>query len=228
MGENTERRRARRQVRGLRRQEAILDAAAQVFVEVGYDKATTNMIAACAAISPGSLYQFFPNKEAIAQALVSRSIEQLLIIYDTAFSLDAATLPLYALLDHSIDPLVAFNRANRGFLALFVGSQISPQLAMAFQGLHAEVLRRFEALIAARAPLIQPEQRRLIATVSHKIFLALLPLAVESDARQSNTIVREMKAALGGYLEPLIGSHGMVGDPGSPDAVARPGSGKTR
>jgi len=209
MGENTERRRARRQARGLRRQEAILDAAAQVFVELGYDKATTNMIAARAAVSPGSLYQFFPHKEAIAQALVARTIEQLLIIYDTAFSLEAASLPLHALLDHIIDPLVAFNRANPGFLALFVGSQISPQLAIAFQDLHAEVLRRFEALIAARAPSIEPERRRLIATVSHKIFLALLPLAVGQDVKQSNTIVGEMKAVLLGYLEPMIGLHGM-------------------
>ncbi|MFL5706736.1 MAG: TetR/AcrR family transcriptional regulator [Ktedonobacteraceae bacterium] len=208
MGENTERRRARRQDRGLRRQAELLDAAAQVFVEVGYDKATTNAIAARAQISPGSLYQFFPNKEAIAQALAARSIEQLLVIYDTAFSLEAATLPLETLLDHIIDPLVSFNRANPGLLALLVASQVSPELAMAFRNLHEEVLKRFELLIAARTPSIPPEQRRLIATVSHRIFLALLPLAVGPDARQSNALIAEMKAVLCRYLEPLIGLTG--------------------
>ncbi len=98
------------------------------FAEVGYEKATTNAIAASAAISPGVLYQFFPNKEAIAQALAARSIEELLAIYDITFSLEAAKLPLGVLLEHIIDPLVAFSRANPGFLALLVGSQISPQL----------------------------------------------------------------------------------------------------
>jgi AcrR family transcriptional regulator len=213
MGENTQRRRAHRQARGLRRQAEILDAAGQVFAEVGYDKATTNAIAASAAISPGVLYQFFPNKEAIAQALAARSIEELLAIYDIAFSPEAARMPLRVLLDHIIDPLVAFSRANPGFLALLVGSQISPQLTMTLHEMYEEVLKRFEALIAARAPDIEPEQRRLIATVSQKIFLALLPLAVGPEARQSNRIVDEMKAVFLGYLEPLIGLHGMGGTP---------------
>ncbi|WP_207943797.1 helix-turn-helix domain-containing protein, partial [Actinomadura sp. KC345] len=39
--------------------------------------ATTNRIAAAAGISPGSLYQFFPNKEAIAEALADRFSTQM-------------------------------------------------------------------------------------------------------------------------------------------------------
>jgi len=49
-----------------------LKPAQTVFAEMGYDEATTNHIAAQAAISPGSLYQFFSNKEEIAQALAAR------------------------------------------------------------------------------------------------------------------------------------------------------------
>src|SRR5207245_6697690 len=66
---NQVRRAARRQERGVRRAEAVLDAAEQVFAEVGYDQATTAAVASRAGISPGSRYQFFPNKQAIAQAL---------------------------------------------------------------------------------------------------------------------------------------------------------------
>src|SRR5258707_5795593 len=71
MGENQERRQARRQKRGVLRVEEILHAAGALFAEVGYDKVTTNLIAARAGISRGSLYQFFPDKEAIAQAFRS-------------------------------------------------------------------------------------------------------------------------------------------------------------
>jgi AcrR family transcriptional regulator len=52
--------------------EAILEAAAQVFVELGYAKATTNKIAEAAGISVGSLYQYFPSKDAIAVELLRR------------------------------------------------------------------------------------------------------------------------------------------------------------
>lgn len=58
--------------------ETILDAAARVFVELGYARATTNKIAEAAGISVGSLYQYFPSKDAIAVELLRRYRESLL------------------------------------------------------------------------------------------------------------------------------------------------------
>jgi AcrR family transcriptional regulator len=55
--------------------ERILVAAAQVFHEAGYSSATTNDIALEAGISVGSLYQYFPNKDAILVALTRRHID---------------------------------------------------------------------------------------------------------------------------------------------------------
>jgi AcrR family transcriptional regulator len=52
--------------------EAILQAAARVFAAHGYARATTNHIAAAAGISVGSLYQYFPSKDAIAVELLRR------------------------------------------------------------------------------------------------------------------------------------------------------------
>jgi AcrR family transcriptional regulator len=52
--------------------EALLEAAARVFVKEGYAKATTNRIAAAAGVSVGSLYQYFPSKDAIAVELLRR------------------------------------------------------------------------------------------------------------------------------------------------------------
>jgi AcrR family transcriptional regulator len=63
----------RRQARGQRRIDQLLDVAARVFAEVGFEAATTNGIAARAGVSPGSLYQFFPNKDAMAEALATAS-----------------------------------------------------------------------------------------------------------------------------------------------------------
>jgi AcrR family transcriptional regulator len=58
--------------RGKLRVAALLDAGAAVFVEKGYDAATMTEIAQRANTAIGSLYQFFPSKEALADALLTR------------------------------------------------------------------------------------------------------------------------------------------------------------
>ncbi len=69
-------RRKPRQVRAELTRERILAAAAHVFVEYGYAAGTTNRIAERARISIGSLYQYFPNKDAILAELLVRHIDR--------------------------------------------------------------------------------------------------------------------------------------------------------
>jgi AcrR family transcriptional regulator len=66
--------------------DAILGAAAQTLTEVGYDRATTNVIAKRAGVSIGSLYQYFPHKEALVTALCERHLAEMtsLIIGEVA------------------------------------------------------------------------------------------------------------------------------------------------
>lgn len=63
-----------RQERARATVEAILEAAAQVFERHGYAAGTTNRIAKRAGISIGSLYQYFPGKDAILLAIVERHV----------------------------------------------------------------------------------------------------------------------------------------------------------
>jgi AcrR family transcriptional regulator len=204
MGENQERRRAHRQKRGLLRVEEILHAAGALYAEVGYDKATTNMIAARAGISPGSLYQFFPNKEAITQAFAADATEQLHKVYDTILSSAVITLPLRAFVDTFIDMLVAFNRNHPGYLALELGSTISSPLALVLTDLHQGILAHLDAMFAARWPQSTQEQRRLPLLVSYRLFFALLPFVLHGDGEHQRAIVREMKVVLYRYWEPLV------------------------
>jgi AcrR family transcriptional regulator len=57
--------------------DAILSAATQILVRKGYARTTTNEIAATAGVSVGSLYQYFPSKDAIAVELLRRNRERL-------------------------------------------------------------------------------------------------------------------------------------------------------
>lgn len=61
-----------RQARSLATVEVILDAAALLLVDEGYEQATTNRIAERAGVSIGSLYQYFPNRESVVAAVARR------------------------------------------------------------------------------------------------------------------------------------------------------------
>ncbi|MFJ3192674.1 TetR/AcrR family transcriptional regulator [Streptomyces griseoviridis] len=69
-------RRTPRQVRAELTRERVLTAAAHVFAEYGYAAGTTNRIAERARVSIGSLYQYFPNKDAILAELLVRHIDR--------------------------------------------------------------------------------------------------------------------------------------------------------
>jgi len=52
--------------------DALIEATARILVREGFDKASTNRIAEVAGVSVGSLYQYFPGKEALVAALIDR------------------------------------------------------------------------------------------------------------------------------------------------------------
>ena len=76
------------QERGTRSRHSILESAARVFDERGYDAASTNDILARTGLTRGALYHHFPSKEAIAVALVTAHSEAL-VVPDQAVKLQA-------------------------------------------------------------------------------------------------------------------------------------------
>jgi AcrR family transcriptional regulator len=66
-----------RQARARVTVDTILAASAQVLVRRGFDRFTTNEVAEVAGVSIGSLYQYFPNKEALVVALIEKHLEEM-------------------------------------------------------------------------------------------------------------------------------------------------------
>jgi AcrR family transcriptional regulator len=193
----------RRQARGVRRAAQLLDAAAVVFAEVGYESATTNAIAARAGASPGTLYQFFANKEALAQGLAERYLEQMNAIFGFVHAPAACDLPLDVVLDRTVDPLIAFNDANPGFKALFGGPAAPEQLLTSALRLHEAVLDHMDALIACRDPLLTTTQRRHRAVVAIQIIKGMLPTIQLTSGDEREALTVELKRALSSYLGSL-------------------------
>jgi len=65
-------RKSPRQTRSKETVEVLLTAAARILTTEGFEALTTNRVAAVAGVSVGSLYQYFPNKEALVRALSER------------------------------------------------------------------------------------------------------------------------------------------------------------
>ncbi len=95
-------RKAPRQSRSQATVTAILDATARILVERGLAATTTNAVAERAGVSVGSLYQYFPNKEALVSALHSRHGQQMMAVIQRAL-----TQAMDATLDDALGGLIA-------------------------------------------------------------------------------------------------------------------------
>ena len=91
---------------------ALLEATARILVREGFDKASTNRIAEVAGVSVGSLYQYFPSKEALVAALIDRHNQELMRVVrgelaqamNQPMELAVRNLVAVAVKAHRIDP----------------------------------------------------------------------------------------------------------------------------
>jgi len=183
--------------------EELLTAAGEVFQETGYENATTNAIAARAGVSPGTLYQFFANKQAIAEALANEYAAKNRDVHEGLEEIDVAQLPLHELISRLVIPFLEFRRTAPGFDALFTGSVVSPELAARVQGLHTQLKHRIERVIRVRSPKLPAETVQTCAETSVRIVKGLLPLALEGTRRQRDAGARELMLVLERYLGPI-------------------------
>lgn len=200
----TRARKAPKQDRSREMVEAILAASARVFVKQGYAHATTNKIAEAAGVSVGSLYQYFPSKDAIAVELLRRYRERLLALVEAGLGeADAETFPA------AVRALVA---------ALLRAEGINPAL---HRVLIEQVLRtnaraeligfeeKLESIVAAalvRGKVGVPDAH-LASFVVVRVVLAMVHAAVvDRPAMNEPALADELTHLVLRYLEPRSGS----------------------
>ncbi|WP_436846193.1 TetR/AcrR family transcriptional regulator [Streptomyces shenzhenensis] len=197
----------RRQARGERRIAQLLDAAASVFCASGYTAASTNAIAREAGVSPGTLYQFFPNKEAIAIELGGRLMHEMRQTYGAVFGrVDPAT-PLAETVGAAVDRFVAFNSEHPVFFALMKGPDTPGRIAEEHEALHATMVARIEELLSSYLAGRPAAEITRTAHVCLGIHKAGLELALAHEGAERDAYVQEVKNVLIRYLEPLTCDH---------------------
>ncbi|MEU9300278.1 TetR/AcrR family transcriptional regulator [Streptomyces sp. NPDC048269] len=193
----------RRQARGERRISQLLAAAAGVFCRTGYAAASTNAIAREAGVSPGTLYQFFPNKEAIAVELGGHLLQRAHEMHGQAFLPENLARPLPELLDAVLDPVIAFNCENPAFWALMHGSGI-PGIAQEHEELHSSLLTRVEGVLRTFCPEAAPAELTRTANMILGIFKSSLDLILAHEGAERAAYIAELKTVLLRYVEPMV------------------------
>ncbi|PSB44231.1 TetR/AcrR family transcriptional regulator [Cyanosarcina cf. burmensis CCALA 770] len=192
------------QSRSRKRFEQILQAAAAVFAEVGYEAASTEAIAQRANTSIGSLYRFFPDKSAVLYALAERYAEQMRDLFVTKFNSSTVDRPLAQVVSDTVEAFDDFFTTVPGAQAIMLRSRVSPELQAVNQRADREIVAHLEAFFALRQPQMEPEQRQLAALVSVEITGALQLLSLAQTEQLRQQIVTETKHILIRYLQPLF------------------------
>jgi AcrR family transcriptional regulator len=197
-------RRVPTQDRSRQRVERILDAAAQTFAEIGYEAATTEAIAERAGTSIGSVYQFFPNKRALYDAIARRYLDRSRALFDGLMSPGALTLPWYELLDLAIDGFASLDRGDFDLRAVWVNWHLSSSFYSEGRALNREFAKRAEAVLSKQSRGLTPAKRALVSTIIVEVMSAMLFLAARSNEARAAEVVAETKMLLRRYLEPLV------------------------
>ncbi len=162
--------------RGIARVAKLLDAGAAVFAEQGYRAATMTEIAARAEAPIGSLYQFFPNKDVLADALVARYAEHVEAALDRIRA-QVADLDGSQLADRLLDVLVAHAAERSLALSLLDARWEQPGVR---PGVLRESLRkRITEILTLWRPQLPEEQAEVMSVVLFQAMKSLVQLHEE-------------------------------------------------
>jgi AcrR family transcriptional regulator len=191
-------RRIPQQPRGERRVASLLRAAACELAESGYDSATMSSIAERAGSSIGSLYQFFPNKESVVEALRSQYVKEIEKLW-ASVAADAKHLTPEELVSRLVRSQIEFAEGHPGFLALIDAppSANTPR--------RREIIRgRIARVVLTRKPGMCRSKVLRVAAVVQQIVRSLLTLYARADMGEKTAILDEFETLLTGYLAPML------------------------
>jgi AcrR family transcriptional regulator len=183
--------------------DAILDAASILFAERGFDAVTMEAIAARSETAIGSLYQFFPSKRSVFEAIAERSLERTRATFD-ALSGAAAELPWEQLLDAMIDGFALLHAADPAFRAVIANFHLYGLYADADTALHALIVDEIAKRLRGIAPHLPPKRRALVAEMVVTTAASLLYLSQRHEPALARAMREESKRMLRGYVEGAI------------------------
>lgn len=186
------------QGRSVARVNRMLDACAQLVDEVGYDGLTTTLLAERAGVAIGSVYQFFPDKRAIVQALTLRNLEAYLQRLSNRLSQEQST-HWWGAVDAAIDEYIAMYRTTPGFRTLHFGDVVDVHLLDDERDNNAVIAARIAALLNERYEL-RGERTEFALGIAVEAADALIKMAFRRSPNGDVAVLDEARALIKDYL----------------------------
>lgn len=201
------------QRRSTERVERILDEAARLLDEVGYEGMTTKEVARRAEVPIGTLYQFFPGKGGLVRALAGRNLDRYLDRLSRRLAAEGAATGVEhwsQVTDLAVEEYVAMRRAVPGFGVVDFGESGAAgalpgdagHLLDAVLENNAVVADRLRALLAVGS---SPGLDRALL-VAVECTDAVLKIAFRADPDGDPELIAECKRLLRAYLSEPLGS----------------------
>jgi AcrR family transcriptional regulator len=183
----------------------LLDAAAEILAEGGYDALTTNRVAEAAGIPIGSLYQFFPDKQALVEALSERYSVAIRELCEETLTVDLARRDLIEFVGELIEGISRIQTRNAGFLCVFSGDSTSGPYGGLARALRGTMAHHLDRVLAEAYPEVPQGQRRLVLKTMADASAAMISSLGLEKERERPIVVDEMKTMLGLYVAARFG-----------------------
>jgi AcrR family transcriptional regulator len=192
--------------------ESILNAAARVFIAQGFAGASVEMIADCAKTSVGSIYQFFPSKSALFEALTQRCLERSRQLFQQLPLQKMAEQDMLQTLGKVVDWYTEHELKDPVFRAVWLNLPFAPNYQKSVLQLRREYILTTQSLLSTFAPHVSGGQTFLVATMIVEVISAALFISVREDPMFATMMMAETKTLLQRYLAPyLVRPHGIPG-----------------
>lgn len=187
------------QQRSMVRVQRMLDACAELLDEVGYDELSTTRIAERANVAIGSVYQFFPDKKAITQALGLRYLDMFSSRVTDRLAQGGFSHWSEAV-DVIIDEYLDMHRNVPGFRSLHFGDAVDIRLFDPNNDNNQVIAARLRDLLISIAGAEESTELDRAITVAVESADAVLKLAFRCDPEGDRHLIDETKLLLRSYL----------------------------
>ena len=190
------------QRRSTQRLDALLDAAAEIVDESGFERLTTQMVAERAGASIGTVYRYFPDRVAVLYALRERSVRRFRErVADDLVDIDLVNW--WHLMDVAIDACAAMYRDEPGFSVVHAARRETPE-----DDIEPELAHRLARLIEAEfgGDGLDLAELRFRLGVSIELGDALISRAFERDEAGDDRYLAEAKRLVHDYLAEHLGA----------------------
>lgn len=206
------------QERSAARVQRMLDACAELVDQVGYEGLTTTVLAERAGVAIGSVYQFFPDKRAVVQALTLRNLEAYISRIAARFA-EGNLANWWDGVDAVIDEYTDMHRTTPGFRVLHFGDVVDPHLLDPVKDNNGVIASQLCDLLVTHFDLPPGRQLDFALTIAVETGDALIKLAFRRDPDGDPEVLREAKAIIRTHLSHVVAAPDAV-SPAAPDSAS--------